>query len=224
MEDLIITAGNSKPALKYVTEGQEFETTDQFKNGAALKIERGIPLDTDLYLSIDKPYEDELISNEKDVNLARPSTEYFFVKKKLKLKIQDTVYDWYKQWITRAEIIIVGKLDQNAEIFLANERPWVDMLVTSTSVIDLARPGVEHFYVKDADLGCLVTISVNGKPFNIKRGSYTGSKIKEIAGIAPGYLLNEEVGGELNPVADHAQVLIKGGEVFFSCPPDGASS
>lgn len=217
-------AGATKPALKYVIEGREFETTDQYRNGAFLKTQGGIPLDTDLFLSVDKPYEDELIENDKDVNLARPSTEYFFVKKKLQLKIQDKVFDWYKQWITRAEIIILGKLSADAEIFLANERPWADMPVTNTSVIDLARPGVEYFYIKKEDAGYLVSITVNGKTISIKRGKYSATEIKALSGVSAGYLLNEDIDGDLMPLDDNAEILIKGGEVFFSCPRDGASS
>lgn len=223
MEDLINTGG-TKAALKYVVEGQEFETTDQYKTGLALKKERGIPEDTELFLSIDKPYEDEMIENEKMVNLARPSTEYFFIKKKLQLKIQDIVYDWYKQWITREEIIILGKLSEDAEIFLANERPWVDMPVTKTSVVDLARPGVEYFYVKGIDAGHLVKITVNQHPFPIKRGKYTAAQIKDIAKVNPLHILNEDIKGELVPLKDDAEILIKGGEVFISCPRDGSSS
>lgn len=214
----------AKPALKFVVEGQEFETHDQFKTGKELKALVGIPLETELFLSIDKPYEDELIENEKAVNLARPSTEYFFVKKKLKLKVLDVTYEWYKQWITRAEIIILGKLDQDAEIYLASIRPWVDTLVTEVSVIDLSRPGVEHFYVKGNDVGFLVTILVNGKTVKIKRGTYTAEEIKALSGVDPGHDLAEDTNGHLTPLADTAEVLIKGGETFFSHPRDGASS
>jgi len=213
-----------KPALKFIVEGQDFETYDQYKTGEQLKNLKGIPLDTELFLSVDKPYEDELIENEKEVNLARPSTEYFFVKKKLKLKIQDQVHDWYKQWITRGEIIILGKLDENAEVYLASTRPWVDTLVTETTIIDLSRPGIEHFYIKGDDTGHLVTILVNARPFNIRRGSYTPVQIKALAGVDPLHELAEDINGNLIDLDDQAVVLIKGGEKFFSHPRDGASS
>jgi hypothetical protein len=213
-----------KPALKFVIEGQEFETDNQFKTGNELKNLVGIPLDTELFLSIDKPYEDELIENDKRVNLARPSTEYFFVKKKLELKILEITYEWYKQWITRAEIILLAKLNHDAEIYLASTRPWVDTLVTEVSVIDLSRPGVEYFYVKGNDVGCLVTIKVNGKIIEIKRGTYSAAEIKALSGVVPGHDLAEDINGQLTPLADTVEVLIKGGETFFSHPRDGASS
>lgn len=216
--------GAAKLALKFIVEGQEFETLDQFKSGKELKDLVGIPLETELFLSIDKPYEDELVQNEKEVNLARPSTEYFFVKKKLKLKILDVTYEWYKQWITRAEIIILGKLDQDDEIYLASIRPWVDTLVTGVSVIDLSRPGIEHFYVKGNDIGYLVAILVNGKTVKIKRGKYTAAEIKALSGVDPSHDLAEDINGQLTPLTDITEVFIKGGEIFFSHPRDGASS
>ena len=70
-----------KAPLTFVIEGKEYETFDQYKTGAELKQLARIPLDTELFLSISKPYQDELIKNDKQINLARPETEYFFVKK-----------------------------------------------------------------------------------------------------------------------------------------------
>ena len=80
-------AQQSRVPLKFVIEGKEFETFDQYKTGAELKQLVGISLDTELFLSISRPYNDELIENEVRVNLARPETEYFFVKKKLHFTI-----------------------------------------------------------------------------------------------------------------------------------------
>ena len=83
-------ASNERIPLKFVVEGKEYQTCNQYITGAELKQIAGIPSDTELFLSISKPYEDELIENEKTVNLARPETEYFFVKKKLHFTINDT--------------------------------------------------------------------------------------------------------------------------------------
>ncbi len=48
-----------KIPLKLVIEGQEYETFDQYITGAELKKLAGIPLDTELYLSVKRPYQDE---------------------------------------------------------------------------------------------------------------------------------------------------------------------
>ena len=52
---------NQKAPLTFVIEGKEYEAFDQYKTGAELKQLAGIPLDTELFLSISKPYQDELI-------------------------------------------------------------------------------------------------------------------------------------------------------------------
>ena len=52
---------NPKAPLTFVIEGKEYEAFDQYKTGAELKQLAGIPLDTELFLSISKPYQDDLI-------------------------------------------------------------------------------------------------------------------------------------------------------------------
>ena len=215
---------HDKQPLQFVIEGKTFETTLEFKTGLELKQLASIPTDTELYLSIDRPYEDELIENDKKINLARPAVEYFFVKKKLKLKIGETVYDWYKQYISRAELVSLGKLNPESEIYLSVKKPWEDELITESTIVDLARPGIEHFYVSDSDNGKMVTILINGNPKVIKRGRYSVSEIKTLGGIPSTHELEELIEGKLTPLDDNASVLIKGNEQFFSHVRDGASS
>ena len=112
-------ASSEKIPLKFVVEGKEYQTCNQYITGAELKQIAGIPLDTELFLSISKPYEDELIENEKTVNLARPETEYFFVKKKLHFTINGTLYTWYKQYIRGIQIRQLGNIPAEDEIYLA---------------------------------------------------------------------------------------------------------
>jgi hypothetical protein len=152
----------NKVALKFVIEGKPYETFDQYKTGAALKQLAVIPLDTELYLSIAKPYKDELIENDTRVDLARPETEYFFVKKKLLFSINKTEYTWYKQYIRGAQIRELGKIPLEDDIFLAIEKPFEDELITDDERVDLARPGKEYFFSKEkpADF----TIIVNATP------------------------------------------------------------
>lgn len=158
--------------LKLVIEGKEYETFDQYKTGAELKQLAGIPMDTELFLSISKPYEDELIENEKSVNLARPETEYFFVKKKLHFTINNVAFIWYKQYIKGIQIRELGKIPEVDEIYLDLPGGWKDDLITNDEVVDLARPGVEHFvsrhHVND------IEIIVNGsrKKFDKQKITY----------------------------------------------------
>jgi len=151
-----------KVALKFVIEGKEYETYDQYKTGAELKQLGGIPLATELYLSISKPYKDELIENDKEVDLARPETEYFFVKKKLYFTINKAAFTWYKQYIRGVQIRELGKIDADELIYLAIERPFEDELIGDDDKVDLARPGKEHFFSKEQP--CDFTIIVNATP------------------------------------------------------------
>ena len=141
-------AHNHGVPLKFVIEGKEYETFDQYKTGAELKEIGGIPLDTELYLSISKPYKDELIENDKQVNLARPETEYFFVKKKLEFSINNQPFTWYKQYIRGIQIRELGNIPTEDDIFLDIPGDWQDDQITDDEVVDLARPGREKFFSK----------------------------------------------------------------------------
>lgn len=141
-------AQKEKVPLKFIIEGKEYETVDQYKTGAELKQLAGIPLDTELFLLINKPYNDELIENEKFINLARPEIEYFFVKKKLHFTINKVPFTWYRQHITGAEICKLGNISPNDDIYLDIREGWDDDLILDDEIIDLARPGREHFISK----------------------------------------------------------------------------
>ncbi len=159
-----------KQPLKFVIEGKEYETFDQYKTGVELKQLAGIPLSTELYLSIIKPYKDELIENDKCVNLARPETEYFFVKKKLHFTINGQPFTWYKQYIRGIQIRELGNIPSEENIFLDIKEGWQDDHILDDEIVDLARPGREHFFSKPRPTE--VTIIVNArekvwKEFNI---------------------------------------------------------
>ncbi|HMG16291.1 MAG TPA: multiubiquitin domain-containing protein, partial [Saprospiraceae bacterium] len=153
---------NSKIPLKYVIEGKEYETLDQYKTGEELKQVAGIPSDTELFLSISKPYQDELIENEKQVNLARPEIEYFFVKKKLNFYINDNPFIWYKQYIRGIQIRELGNVLATDEIYLDIKEGWQDDQILNDEVVDLARPGKERFFSKPGSSE--FTIIVNARP------------------------------------------------------------
>lgn len=137
-----------KIPLKFVIEGKEYETCEQYLTGAELKQLAGIPLETELFLSISKPYNDELIENDTRVNLARPETEYFFVKKKLHFTINGVPFVWYKQYIRGVQIRELGKISSDDELYLDILDGWNDDFIEDDEIVDLARPGVEHFISK----------------------------------------------------------------------------
>jgi len=168
-----------KVALKFVIESKQYETYEQFLTGAELKTMAGIPLETELYLSISKPYKDELIENDKQVDLARPETEYFFVKKKLAFTINNLPFTWYKQYIRGIQLRELGKIGAEDAIFLAIEKPFEDELIKDDDQVDLARPGIEHFYSKEVPVD--FTIIVNARPKQWKEKTISFEQVVVLA-------------------------------------------
>lgn len=69
-----------------------------------------------------------------------------------------------------------------------------------------------------------VTITIDNKPYQVHRGRETVAYLKEIAGIAQTFELDEVEDGRLVPLADDGSVTIKGGEEFKSNLKVGHSS
>lgn len=161
-----------KVPLKFVIEGNEHETFDQYKTGAQLKELAGIPLETELFLSISKPYQDELIENEKSVNLARPETEYFFVKKKLHFTINSEPFTWYKQYIRGIQIKELGNISPEDDICLDIKEGWQDDQIMDDEVVDLARPGRERFISKPKPKEFIIIVNAREKVWSEKTISF----------------------------------------------------
>lgn len=212
------------PLLPLIINGQAFEWKEQYVTGKELKEMAGIPFPTELFLSIKRPWEDELIENDKRVDLARPEIEHFYCKKKLEFFINETKHEWFKQYITGFDLRKIAVATEADKILLAIERPWEDEVIEDETQVDLARPGIERFIIKKHDEDLNVTIEINEVRYPVKRGKYTVSEIKKIGGLPQTYVLEELINGKLTPLADDATVLIKGCEIFFGHVRDGSSS
>lgn len=205
-------AQQSRVPLKFVIEGKEFETFDQYKTGAELKQLAGIPLDTELFLSISRPYNDELIENEARVNLARPETEYFFVKKKLHFTINGVHYTWYKQFIRGIQIRELGNISREDELYLDLPDGWKDDFIEDDEIVDLARPGVEHFISRAKIQDVEIIVNQSRKKYDKLQISF-----EEVVRLANGsydpnrgYTVKYSDGPKENPKG----LMSKGTEVF----------
>lgn len=163
--------------LIYKIEGKTFKTTEQYITGAQLKEQGGIPLGTDLYLAVRKPFNHELIENDTRVNLARPDVEQFFVMKKLPYSIDGKDYVSYKQWVSGAELREVGKIPANMDLFLQVDEGWEDNFIEDDELIDLAMPGKEKFYTKVREC----TIFVNTRPIDWNKRSIRYEEVLQLA-------------------------------------------
>lgn len=156
----------AKSTLKFNIEGRQFETFEQYLTGAQLKELAGIPATTELFLSISRPYRDELIENDKPVNLARPEIEHFFVKKKLHFTIDGKPFVWYKQFIRGIQIRELGNIPPGVDIFLDIKEAWEDDLITDDELVDLARPGKEKFITKPAEVKFKIIVNAQEKEWD----------------------------------------------------------
>ena len=106
------------PRLRFSVEGVQYETDQQYLTGAAIKRLAGISPDVDLYLRVDAPFNDELIENDKDVNLALPGIEGFFTKGALKYYVDGRPFFSKSQYITGEAIKTAAGLPLDVELFL----------------------------------------------------------------------------------------------------------
>lgn len=204
-----------KVPLKFVIEGKQYETFDQYMTGLALKQLSGIPSDTELYLSISEPYKDELIENDTKLNLARPETEYLFVKKKLHFTINKESYTWYKQFIRGIQIRELGNIAAEDSIYLDIKGDWEDDLIENDEIIDLGRDGKENFISVSKPFE--VIISVNGRDKTWKEKMISYDQVVALAregkpdnGAETAYLVTYFDGPVENPKGE----LAKGVSVF----------
>jgi hypothetical protein len=202
----------AKVPLKFIIEGKEYETRNQYMTGTELKQLAGIPLDTELFLSISKPYEDELIENDTRVNLARPETEYFFVKRKLHFTINGFPFIWYKQFIRGIQIRELGNISREDELYLDLPDGWKDDFIEDDEIVDLARPGVEHFVSRPKIHGIEIIVNQSRKKYDEPKISFDEVVKLAMGSYDPnrGYTVKYSEGPKENPKG----LMSKGAEVF----------
>jgi hypothetical protein len=83
-------------------------------------------------------------------------------KHELPLIINGKHHEWREQYITGTQIRHLGNIPPDDEIFLSIKKPWEDELIKDETRVDLARPGIEHFFSKPKHTE--VIIIVNGGP------------------------------------------------------------
>lgn len=77
----------------------------------------------------------------------------------LTLIINNQKFDWHHQYITGAELKRIANISKDEKLFLAMKKPWEDELILDDTKVNLARPGIEHFFSR-------ISIIVNGREKN----------------------------------------------------------
>jgi hypothetical protein len=200
--------------LSFIVEDRTYVTGQQILFGHEIKKVAGIPLDTKLFLQNRKPWVDNLIENDEEVDLAREGLEYFFIEKDFQLKVNEAVFHWKQRYITGKQVIKLANLEDDDLLFFKTVDNRIDQLIGEDDKVDLLEPGIEKFYTKENDKKVSIYISGVLKEWDNKKISF-----KEVVILAYGnyedrptmvYTVAYEDGPKKNPEGS----MIKGSEVF----------
>lgn len=198
--------------LLITIDGKQFEWKDEFITGAQLKQLAGIEAAEELFLSVQDLWDDELITDEARVNLARPAIEHFYRKHKLKYTINGQEFESDRQYVKGEFLRKQGNIPEDEDLYLKVEKPWEDELVTPEEWVDLARPGTEHFVSKCVEF--LIIVDGREKKWNKRKISF-----QEVVILAKGefkdndtmiYTVTFDRGPKQNPEGS----MVKGDIVF----------
>jgi len=132
--------------------------------------------------------------------------------KTLTLTIDNKKYDWNRQYITGEEIKKLANIPGNYDLFLAIKKPWEDEPIANDTKVDLARPGIEHFFSKKP----IVIIKVNGTSHEWPKEKISFVEVVKLAFDVyhdnPNWIYT--VGYEDGPKQNPEGSMIKGQEVF----------
>lgn len=100
---------HGKRVLELTINGKKYEWNQQYITGAEIRRLGNIPHDDEIFLAVKKPWEDEPIPEDKQVNLARPEIEHFYSKaKEVIIMVNGTPHKWTKEKISFKEVIVLA--------------------------------------------------------------------------------------------------------------------
>ncbi len=103
------TGEKGKPEFQLSINGKLYEWNHPNITGAEIRSLGNIPLEDEIFLENPKPKDDELIPDDKKVNLARPGIKRFYSKaKEVTILVNGTQHKWVKEKISFKEIILLA--------------------------------------------------------------------------------------------------------------------
>lgn len=111
---------HGKHVLNLTINGKQYYWHLQYITGAEIRKLGNITTEDELFLAIKKPWEDEPIPDEKQVNLARPEIEHFYSREKSVevIIVNGEPKKWEKKKISFKEVVILafGSYNENPNI------------------------------------------------------------------------------------------------------------
>ncbi len=111
---------HSKHVLYLNINGKQYEWQQEYILGSEIRKLDNIAPEEEIFLTIKKPWEDEPIPDDKQVNLARPEIEHFYSKAKhheIMLIVNGKPRQWNKKIITFEQVVELafGSYDPNPD-------------------------------------------------------------------------------------------------------------
>lgn len=111
---------HSNLVLQLTVNGRQYEWHQEYIIGAEIRKLGDIPPNEDIFLAIKKPWQDEPIPDDKQVNLARPEIEHFYSKDKhhkITLIVNGRPKPWIERTITFEQVVVLafGSFDPNPD-------------------------------------------------------------------------------------------------------------
>lgn len=100
----------------------------------------------------------------------------------LELIIEGKKFEWFEQFITGKQLKELRGLSLDCELFLDIIEPWKDDAILNDETVDLARPGIEQFYIKQK-----LKYSINAENFETDKQYIKGSQIRKQGRIPDDY-------------------------------------
>ncbi len=133
--------------------------------------------------------------------------------------IEGKTFNLNRQYATGRELKGLGGLSPDSELYLATSEPWHDQLIANDEKVNLARPGLEQFFVKRK-----LKYSINGVEFETSKQYISQKEIKHQAKIPPSHQVFLAIGGGYEDELLREDCLINlarpGKEKFYSIAPD----
>lgn len=109
---------DGKQGLQLTINGKHYDWHQQYISGAEIRKLGSIPIEDEVFLAIKRPWEDEPILDDSNVNLARPEIENFYSKDKhfkVVLIINLKEKPWTEQTISFEQVVTLafGSYDPN---------------------------------------------------------------------------------------------------------------
>jgi hypothetical protein len=111
---------HGKPLLELTINSKKHEWKEQYILGSQVRKLGNIPHDDKIFLDIEKPWDDELIEDSTNVNLARPGIEQFFSLKNQDIRLVNIKINDVEKKISRGRHTVV-EIKKLGDVPLAHE-------------------------------------------------------------------------------------------------------